>query len=114
MTEDKFFRTFKKPKSDIEQIEKLIFQFGEKTTLGEVLDKVNKKSPYKHLKHRCPKCHGKGYTVTEYNGYPSGLPDSWCVYEAAYDYQACDLCDGMGWTETERKPIVEEKIVGYR
>ena len=113
MDRDKFFATFKKPKSDIEQIEGLVKKFGENITLGEVLNFVKTHSPYAHLPYRCPKCNGKGYLVREYNGYPSGLPDSGSVYEPAFDYSKCDLCDGMGYTEKERKPKFETKIIGW-
>ena len=113
MNKDSFFATFKKPKADIEQIEKLVSKFGGNVTLNEVLEYVKSHSPYVHLPYKCPKCNGQGYLVREYNGYPSGLPDSGSVYEAAYDYRKCDLCDGMGYTKKEMKPITETKIVGW-
>lgn len=114
MDKDKFFSTFKKPKSDEIQIENLISRYGENTTLKEVLSDVKMRSPYRHLPYKCPKCNGQGYLVREYNGYPTGLPDSGWVYEPAYDYTTCDLCKGMGYTEKEMKPIIETKVVGYK
>lgn len=113
MDKNKFFETFKKPKSDIKYVEDLISEFGSKTTLEEVLIQLIENSPYVHLPYKCPKCHGNGYLVREYNGYPSGLPDSGWVYKPAYDYTVCDVCKGMGWTEKELKPIIETKITGY-
>ena len=114
MDKDKFFSTFKKPKSDIIQIEELISKFGEDVTLKDVLEHVKSCSPYIHLPYKCPKCNGQGYLVTEYNCYPTGLSDSGWVYKPAYDYTTCDLCKGMGYTEKEMKPIIETKVVGYR
>ena len=113
MNRDKFFATFKKPKADIEQIEKLISKFGGNITLNEVLEYVKSHSPYIHLPYKCPKCNGQGYLVREYNGYPSGLPDSGSVYEPAFDYRICDLCEGMGYTNREMKPKFETKIIGW-
>ena len=55
-------------------------------------------------KYLCPKCKGRGYVKTEYNGYPSGLPDSMFVYEAAYKDIKCDLCNGMGYTYKKMIP----------
>ena len=114
MNKNDFFATFKKPKSDESQIQNLISRYGENTTLKEVLNDVKMRSPYTYLPYKCPKCHGQGYLVTEYNGYPTGLPDSGFVYEPAYDYKTCDLCKGMGYTEKEYKPITETKIIGYK
>lgn len=54
--------------------------------------------------HKCPKCNGLGYTVEEYNKYPTGLPDSGWVYEPGYRNITCDLCHGEGYTEQEYKP----------
>lgn len=113
MNEFEFFATFKKPKADIEHIEELIKAYGENATLKDIHKKVSESSVYRNLPHKCPKCDGRGYIIREYNGYPSGLPDSGFVYEPAYDYSVCDVCDGLGWTKTKRKPIVETKIVGY-
>lgn len=111
MRKEEFFSTFTHPKKDQHDIQKLISKYGENATLKQVLEDIYAHSPYKYLTHKCPKCNGTGYIVKEYNAYPSGLPDSGWVYEAGYDYKKCDLCDGMGWTETERKPIT--KVVGY-
>lgn len=114
MEESRFFHLFTKPKSDEHRIQELIDRYGEGATLKEIMEDVKNNSPYVNLPYVCPKCQGKGYLVREYNGYPAGLPDSGWVYEPAYDYSVCDVCDGMGYTETEVKPIVETKIVGYK
>ena len=113
MDKDKFFSTFIPPRKNLNDIQELINKYGPDTTLKEVLDKVNESSPYRFLKYRCPKCSGLGYTVKEYNAYPSGLPDSGWVYEAGYDYDICNLCKGMGWTAREYKPKIKTTIVGY-
>ncbi len=64
---------------NINQVKELISQYGEQATLGEVLRKVQGNKVF-----ICPKCEGKGYITVEYNGYPSGLPDSGFVYQAAF------------------------------
>ena len=113
MDRDKFFSTFTPPKKDQHDIQKLISEYGENATLKQVLEHICSQSPYRFLKYKCPKCDGCGYTVKEYNAYPSGLPDSGWVYEPGYDYNVCNLCKGMGWTAREYKPKIQKTIVGY-
>lgn len=113
MTKEEFFYTFKVPMAELEEIEKLIKRFGEDATLCEIKEQIRKETLSKY-KFKCPKCQGKGYLVKEYNGYPTGLPDSGFVYEAAYDYKVCDVCKGIGYTEEEMEPIVKTEIIGYK
>lgn len=77
----------------------LIKIFGEDTTLKQVLLTVSGGRKYK-----CPKCNGAGKITVKYNGYPSGLPDSGFVYEAAFKDIECDICKGEGYTREEYKP----------
>lgn len=113
MDKNDFFATFTEPKSDQKEIVSLIERYGEDATLKEILEDIESKSIYRRYKYKCPKCEGKGYLVKEYNGYPSGLPDSGWVYEAAYDYRKCDLCNGLGYTEKEYKPKTVTTVIGY-
>lgn len=83
----------------INEILKLCEIYGNNITLEELARKIQGNKIYK-----CPKCKGKGYTVEEYNAYPSGLPDSGCVYEPGYKNIECDLCGGEGYIEHEYKP----------
>lgn len=83
----------------VNTVQGLIAQYGANTTLEELLKKVQGDKIYK-----CPCCNGLGYTTKEYNGYPSGLPDSGWVYEPAYKNVTCELCNGEGYTEREYKP----------
>ncbi len=83
----------------IKDIKALVVTYGANTTLGEMLKRVQGNKIY-----RCPKCNGRGFRTVEYNGYPSGLPDSGFVYEAAYKDVVCDLCKGEGYTDHEYKP----------
>lgn len=85
--------------SELFIIQKYIEEFGEEKTIGEVFAALTKYVPYK-----CPKCNGRGYVEVEYNGYPSGLPDSGFVYEAAFKDIECDLCEGRGYMEVKMKP----------
>lgn len=101
MDKERFFHFFTRPNTDIENIEKLIEVFGEKTTLCEILTYIKSRSPYIDRPYKCPKCKGNGYTVREYNGYPKGLPDSGWVYEPVYDYRVCDDCDGYGYVKSK-------------
>lgn len=73
----------------VQAVEEITGMFGEDTRLGDVKNLLLGKK-----KHRCPKCHGKGYTEKEYNSYPTGLPDSGFVYEPAWKKITCDLCGG--------------------
>lgn len=57
----------------------------------------------------CPNCRTFGYTTEEYNGYPSGLPDSGSVYKAAYRKVDCKLCEGYGYLEKEPQVIIHKE-----
>lgn len=73
--------------------------YGGEVTLDQVVAHIQGNKT-----HKCPKCKGLGYTVEEYNKYPTGLPDSGWVYEPGYRNITCDLCHGEGYTEQEFKP----------
>lgn len=110
MTKEEYF--YKHPKDEtISILNYLGMRYGPNTTLKEAIIKYQDE----HYKGKfvCPKCNGNGYTVTEYNAYPSGLPDSGWVYKPGYDYEECDLCNGKGYTEKEYKAKTETKIIGY-
>lgn len=83
----------------IHEIISLCNQYGENTTLKDILLSIQGDNKY-----LCPKCNGMGTLTIEYNGYPSGLPDSGFVYEAAYRKEECDLCKGQGYTNRQMKP----------
>lgn len=83
----------------IHEIVALCNQYGENTTLGELCSSIQDRKKYV-----CPKCNGTGTITVKYNGYPSGLPDSGCVYEPAYINVECDLCKGEGYTSKLMKP----------
>ena len=53
--------------------------YGGEVTLDQVVAHIQGNKT-----HKCPKCNGLGYTVKEYNKYPTGLPDSGWVYEPGY------------------------------
>lgn len=63
-------------------------------------------------KFLCPLCMGVGKIQQKYNAYPSGLPDSGFVDDWKYRNVHCNLCDGLGYTEKQLKPVT--KIVGYK
>ena len=92
-------KNYNPEKSQIYVITEMMSKFGRNVTLGDVFDELTRECPYK-----CPKCAGRGYVKVEYNGYPSGLPDSGFVYEAAYRDEKCNLCNGTGWTKVKMKP----------
>lgn len=92
----------------VQAVEEITGIFGEDTRLGDVKNLLLGKK-----KHRCPKCHGNGYTEKEYNSYPTGLPDSGFIYEPAWKKIACDLCGGEGWLEKEMKPKYKKVLDGY-
>lgn len=81
--------------------------YGENTTLGELVGKIQGNKIYK-----CPKCCGKGYISKRYNAYPSGLPDSGWVEDWKWEDIECDLCNGDGYTEHEYKPKMKQ--VGWK
>lgn len=84
--------------SEIYNLERLASRYGDRK-ISDIITELKGKNI-----HKCPKCKGRGYVTEKYNGYPSGLPDSGWVYEAAYRDIKCDLCNGVGWTEHEYKP----------
>lgn len=88
--------------SEIYNLEQLIGQYGDRKISDIVAELKGEKI------HTCPKCKGRGYITEEYNGYPSGLPDSGWVYEPAYRDIKCNLCNGIGYTEHEYKPKMEQ------
>ncbi len=73
----------------------LMKEYGAKTTLGEVVKKVQGNKI-----HKCPKCGGTG-TVTKKRNKAQYWEccDDWEYYEIM-----CDLCNGDGYTEHEYKP----------
>lgn len=77
----------------------LMEDYGENTTLGDLVKKVQGK-----MIHKCPKCNGTGTVSVKYNAYPSGLPDSGWVEEWRYREVKCGLCNGEGYTEHQYKP----------
>ena len=83
----------------INAVKSLVDKYGADVTLGQLLVKIQGDKIYE-----CPKCKGNGYVTVEYNGYPTGLPDSGFVYEAAYKDVECDLCKGEGYTDHKMKP----------
>ena len=92
----------------VQAVEEITGMFGEDARLGDVKSLLLGKK-----KHRCPKCHGKGYTEEEYNSYPTDLPDSGFVYKPAWKKITCDLCNGEGWLEKEMKPKYKKVFDGY-
>ena len=110
MTREEYF--FKHPKDNtLDILSVLSVHYGPDTTLRQAI-KAYQQS-HKKGDYICPKCGGKGYIVTEYNAYPSGLPDSGWVYKPGYNYEECNLCNGIGYTKTQYKAKTETKIVGY-
>lgn len=110
MTKEEYF--YNHPQDNtVEILDKLIHDYGNHAYLSDVKDMYIRKQ--KMRGYKCPKCNGKGYVVTEYNAYPSGLPDSGWVYKPGYDYKECDLCNGTGYTFKQYKPKVKTEIIGY-
>ena len=89
------------------ELEKLLTQYGD-LKLSEVITKL--KGPNIHP---CPKCGTHGFSMVKYNAYPSGLPDSGWVDDWQEKKVTCSLCDGLGYTEKEMKPIIKTTILGY-
>lgn len=83
----------------INEIIGLCETYGENTTLGDLRKIIQGRKKY-----ICPKCNGTGSIMEEYNGYPSGLPDSGFAYLPAYREEVCDLCKGEGYTGKLIKP----------
>lgn len=106
-TPEEFYNKTMNPEL-VGKTEELIGIFGDDMKLEEV-----KKHLLGNKVYRCPKCHGKGYTVEEYNAYPTNLPDSGWVYEAGYRNIPCDLCNSQGWLEKEMKPKYKQVLDGY-
>ena len=109
MTKEEYFYNHPVDKTN-QVLDTLIRSYGPSTTLKEAQEQYNGK---RKIGYKCPKCGGKGYIVTEYNAYPSGLPDSGWVYKPGYDYKMCDLCKGDGYTLKQYKVKTETKIIGY-
>lgn len=74
--------------------------------------------------HECPKCNGLG----RINGQPilefrvDEEATAWMgqfaspVYDnviVGHEQIPCDVCDGQGWTEVEKKPITKTKTIGW-
>ena len=64
-----------------------------------------------NLNYLCPKCEGKGYVIQEYDAYPTNLPDYGWVEDIKQREVVCDVCNGDGYTEKEKKPVY--KLKGY-
>lgn len=75
--------------------------------------------------YKCPKCHGYGHVngepITERQvdeiatGYGGQFAQP--VYRdviVGYEQIPCDVCDGKGWTEEEKQPVTETKVVGWK
>ena len=89
---------------------------------------VNERDAVKHDAtgaYQCPKCKGlgrvNGEPITESRidevatGYGGQFAQP--VYEkvvVGHKQIACDVCDGEGWTELEKKPITETKTIGWK
>lgn len=73
----------------------LMKDYGENTTLGDLVKKVQGKRI-----HKCPKCNGTGRLTKRKN-----TAQYWecCDNWEYYDVQ-CDLCNGEGYTEHQYKP----------
>ena len=92
--------------SDIKIIERLISKYGENTSLLNIYNRLKVERPYK-----CPKCKGTGdmnicvdpghLNIDERHKLP--------VFKSI----SCDLCDGWGYTKTEKKPITKTRVIGY-
>lgn len=90
----------------IYELEELMNKYGKDAKLIDISNALKGDRVYP-----CPKCNTKGFITEEYNGYPSGLPDSDYVYIPCFKDTECDLCKGFGYTKKEMKPKYE--IVGY-
>ncbi len=43
-----------------------------------------------------------------------GLPDSGSVYDPGHEKHKCEICNGIGYTNREIKPVFDNpKIIGY-
>lgn len=81
----------------IRDVKSLICEYGENTTLSEILNKVQGNKIYK-----CPKCHGAGKYTKKIN-----TAQYWeCCERYEYYDVDCDLCHGEGYTEHEYKPKI--------
>jgi hypothetical protein len=79
----------------INDIKNLIADYGESTTLKDVLKKVQGNRKYK-----CPKCGGSGKITIR-----KDVAEYWeCSDRYEYNSIECDLCNGEGYTEHEYKP----------
>lgn len=79
----------------IHEVVSLMKDYGENTTLGDLLKKIQGKRI-----HKCPKCEGSGKVTKRKN-----TAQYWecCDNWKYYDVQ-CDLCNGEGYTEHQYKP----------
>lgn len=91
------------------EVESLRDKYGGETTLDELVTILMGNKKYK-----CPNCLGTGYITEEYNGYPSGLPDSGWVYEPAYKETKCELCNGDGYTSKKYIPNIVQTQKGWK
>jgi excinuclease UvrABC ATPase subunit len=76
--------------------------------LSELRDKILSNTPYV-----CPKCNGLGYSIVQYNAYPSGFPDSGWAVDMQDKKVRCEVCHGEGYTKKLLKPVIETKVTGY-
>lgn len=95
--------------SEAYTIKQMIEKYGPGATLSSIFTAIKG-----NRTHECPKCSGRGYVKVEYNGYPSGLPDSGWVYEAAFKDVKCDVCDGFGYTVHKMVPNVNVVQNGWK
>lgn len=73
----------------------LMKDYGENTTLGDLVKKVQGKRI-----HKCPKCNGTWKVEKRRN-----KAQYWeCCDDWEYYFTTCDLCNGDGYTEHEYKP----------
>lgn len=79
----------------VKDVKSLIRQYGENTTLSEILKNVQGNKI-----HECPKCNGTGKITKRRN-----TAQYWeCCEKFEYYDVDCDLCNGEGYAEHEYKP----------
>lgn len=91
----------------IKKLENAILDYGD-IHLSQYIRKI--KGEYIH---KCPKCHGFGYVIEEYDAYPPNLPDSGWAQDIQHRKVMCDLCHGRGYTEKKYKENRKVIIDGY-
>lgn len=94
--------------NSIQTIEDLIRIYDNDLTLGEIKKSLLKITPY-----RCPKCNGGGYVSEKYGAYPRHSPDRGYTQDGQYRKIVCNLCNGVGYTKTEKIQKTETRVVGY-